>query len=132
MPHENQIFCAQTTSDSWYSDIKFYLTHGTTPEHLEPKKRRALRLRYSPFQMINDVLFRKKIDGVLLRCLEKDESEKVLNELHSCNAGGHFGGETTAHKVLRDGYYCPMLFRDTHDMAQNVLHAKRLLEKLRI
>jgi hypothetical protein len=41
----------------------------------------------------------KKIDGVLLRCLEKDESEKVLNELHSGNAGGHFSGETTAHKV---------------------------------
>jgi hypothetical protein len=46
--------------DSWYSDIKFYLIHGTTPEHLDPKKRRELRLRSAPFQMINDVLFRKK------------------------------------------------------------------------
>jgi hypothetical protein len=90
LPHENQIFCAQTTPDSWYSDIKFYLIHGTTPEHLDPKKRRELRLRSAPFQMINDVLFRKNFDGVLLRCLEKDESEKVLTELHSGNAGGHF------------------------------------------
>jgi hypothetical protein len=42
LPCENQIFCAQTMPNSWYSDIKFYLTHGTTPEHLDPKKRRAI------------------------------------------------------------------------------------------
>jgi hypothetical protein len=98
-------------------DIKFYLKHGATPEHLNPKKRRELRLRYAPFQLINDVLFRKKFDGVLLRCLEKDESKKVLNKLHYGNVGGHFGGKTIAHEVLRDGYYCPMLFKDSHYMA---------------
>jgi hypothetical protein len=29
----------------------------------------------------------------------------VLDELHSGDAGGHFGGDTTTHKVLRVGYY---------------------------
>jgi hypothetical protein len=38
-------------------------------------------------------------------CLEKDEAEKVLLELHAGEAGGHFSGDTTAHKVLRAGYY---------------------------
>jgi len=67
--------------------------------------------------MINDVLFRKNFDGVLLCCLEKDESEKFMTELHSSNAGGHFAGETIDHKVLRARYYWPTLFRDAHDMA---------------
>jgi hypothetical protein len=39
-----------------------------------------------------------------LRCLEKDEFEKVLTQLHSGSAGGHFGGDTIAHKVIRDWY----------------------------
>jgi hypothetical protein len=124
-------FFAQTTMDSWYSDLKFYLTHGTTLEHLDPKKRRELRLRYAPFQIINDVLFRKKIDGVLLRCLEKDESEKVLNELHSGNVGGHFGGKTTAHKFLRAGYYWPTLFRDAHDMAHKCVTCQKVAGKVK-
>jgi hypothetical protein len=40
-----------------------------------------------------------------MHCLEKDEAERFLLELHAGEAGGHFGGDTTAHKVLRAGYY---------------------------
>jgi hypothetical protein len=29
----------------------------------------------------------------------------VLTKLHDGPTGGHFGGETTAHKFLRVGYY---------------------------
>ena len=46
--------------------------------------------------------------------LEKDEAEKVLLELHTGEAGGNFGGDTTTHKVLREGYYWPTLFKDAH------------------
>jgi hypothetical protein len=55
--------------------------------------------------LVNDVLFRKNFDNVLMHCLERDEVEKVLFELHAGEAGGHFGGDTTSHKVLRAGYY---------------------------
>jgi hypothetical protein len=38
----------------------------------------------------------------------------VLSEIHAGEANGHFGGDTTAHKVLRDGYYWPTLFKYSH------------------
>ena len=38
----------------------------------------------------------------------------ILKELYFGPAGGHFGGETTAHKILRAGYYWPTLFRDSY------------------
>eukprot|EP00253_Pinus_taeda_P005163 PITA_05163 len=47
-------------------------------------------------------------------CLEKTEAEKVLQELHDGPAGGHYAGDTTAHKILRAGYYWPTLFKDSH------------------
>jgi hypothetical protein len=50
--------------------------------------------------------------------LEKDDAEKVLSELHDGLAGGHFGGDTTTHKVLRAGYYWPTLFIDSHAYAR--------------
>jgi len=52
--------------------------------------------------------------GVLLRCLEKEDVKKVLKEVHDGLAGGNFVGETTAHKILREVYYWPTLFKDTH------------------
>jgi hypothetical protein len=61
--------------------------------------------------LINGILFRQNFDGVLMRCLEKDEAEKVLLELHAGEASGHFGGDTTAHKLLIVGYYWPTLFK---------------------
>ena len=50
----------------------------------------------------------------MLRCLDKDETEVILKELHSGPAGGHFGGETTAHKIPRAGYCWPTLFQDSY------------------
>ena len=60
------------------------------------------------------MLFRKNADGVLLRCLEKEEFDSVLTQLHDGPTGGHFGGDTTAHKTLRAGYFWPSLFKDAH------------------
>jgi hypothetical protein len=119
--NETQICCTQTVSNSWYDNIRFYLLHGTSPRNLDPKNRRALRLRSTSFQLINDILFQKNFDGVFLRCLEKEESEKVLVELHSDDVGGHFGGDTTTHKVLRAGYYWPTLFKYAHTLARKCI-----------
>jgi hypothetical protein len=115
---QNQICCAQNLISPWYNDIKFCLIHGSSPRHLDPKQRRALRLKSSSFQLINGILFRQNFDGILMRCLEKDEAEKVLLELHAREAGGHFGEDTTAHKVLRADYYRPTLFKDAHALCR--------------
>ena len=45
---------------------------------------------------------------------EKDNINHILTELHEGPEGGRFDRETTTHKVLREGYYCPNLFRDAH------------------
>jgi hypothetical protein len=103
--YQNLICYAQNPVSPWYDDIKFCIEHGSAPRHLDPTKRRELRLKSASFQLINGILFRQNFDGVLMRCLEKDEAEKVLLELHAGEDSGNFGGDTTAHKVLRAGYY---------------------------
>ena len=71
-------------------------------------------MKSAQYQLIDSVLFRKNYDKVLLRCLEKDDAKHILIELHDGLVGGHFSGETTTHKVLRVGYYWPILFKDAH------------------
>eukprot|EP00253_Pinus_taeda_P010837 PITA_10837 len=109
----NQI--SVTDSESQYADLIFYLKNGHAPPHLSYKSKRAIRLKEKTFSLIDDVLFKKNYDSILLRCLEKTEAQKVLQELHDGRGGGHFGADTTAHKIIHARYYWPTLFRDTHE-----------------
>jgi hypothetical protein len=119
--NEKQINCAQPTPNSWYDKIRFYLTHGSSPCNIDPQNIRELRLKSSFFQLINDILFRKNFDGVFLHCLEKEEFERVPAKLHVGEASGHFGGDTTSHKVIRVGYYWPRLFKDAHTLSRKCI-----------
>jgi hypothetical protein len=47
--YQNQIYCAQNPVSPWYDNIKFCLEHGSAPHHLDPTKRRELRLKYASF-----------------------------------------------------------------------------------
>ena len=85
---------------------------------MDAHKKRALRLKSTQYQLIDGVLFRQNYDQVLLRYFKKDDAEHILTELQDGPVGGHFSGETTAHKVMRVGYYWPTLFRDAHAHAQ--------------
>src|ERR1700733_11766157 len=113
-----------TDSESQYTDLIFYLKNGHAPPHLSYKSKRAIRLKAKNFSLVDNVLFKKNYDSILLRCLEKSEAQKVLQELHDGPAGGHFGADTTAHKIIHAGYYWPTLFRDTHEYVRKCLNCQ--------
>ena len=50
--------------------------------------------------------------------MEKDHVKHILIELHDGPTHSHFSKETTTHKVLREGYYWPTLFKDAHSHAR--------------
>jgi len=50
--------------------------------------------------------------------LEENDVNKVLSEMHDETISGHFGGDTTAHKILRAKYYLPTLFTYAHAYAR--------------
>lgn len=75
-------------------------------------------MKSNQYHLANDTLYKKNYDGIWLRCLEKGDADHVLKEMHDGPTGGHYGGETTAHKILRAGYYWPIVFRDSHAYAR--------------
>ena len=36
---EREVLYIPTSANSWYSDLKYYLTHGSSPSHLDAQKR---------------------------------------------------------------------------------------------
>lgn len=88
------------------------------PEGATPQQRRRLRIIIGKYVIIEQVLYRKEFDGMLLRCVNTEESKKILYESHSGVCGGHFGGHATARKIHRMGYFWPTLEHDTIDFVR--------------
>ena len=64
------------------------------------------RFRFSmTVDLCRNLLDHRICEGVFLICLEQDDAKKVIIELNDGPAGGHFFGDTTAHKILRARYY---------------------------
>ena len=91
------------------------MKNGYGPSNVSYKNKRALRLKAIKYEIIDNVLFKKNYDSILLRCLEKTEAKKVLQELDNGPEEGHFGGNTIGHKIIHAGYYWATLFNDSHD-----------------
>jgi hypothetical protein len=77
------VVVSEIEHDEWYSDIIYYLGNLSCPDHLLVYKRRALRLKAMKYCLTEDGLGWKDPDGVLLICVSKKDTKKLLKDLHS-------------------------------------------------
>ncbi|XP_065007570.1 uncharacterized protein LOC135638385 [Musa acuminata AAA Group] len=57
------------------------------------------------YSEVNARLYKRSFSQPLLQCLEPDEAQAVLIEVHEGICGEHIAGRTLAYKILRQGYY---------------------------
>lgn len=71
------------------------------------------------FIMLRSVLYRRSFEGMLLRCMNKDDAHWVLNEAHSIICNSHFSyyfsSNATQKKILCMGYYWDTMKTDVGD-----------------
>jgi hypothetical protein len=97
---------------TWYKDIIFFLQKLQPPDGMGKSKVRALKLKSIKYCLIDQVLYWKDPLGVLLRCLDPQEAQKIMYDFHDSLCGGHHFWRTTTYKILRAGYFWPSLFTD--------------------
>jgi hypothetical protein len=66
---------------------------------------RALKLKSIKYCLVDQILYWKDPLGVLLRCLDPQEDQKIMSDFHDGLCGGNHFWRTTAYKILRDGYF---------------------------
>ena len=59
--------------DPWFSNISYYLTYGECPDGLTVKQKRNLKNKALKYVIFDDVLYKKAIDGIFLRCVDKEQ-----------------------------------------------------------
>ncbi|GKV15219.1 hypothetical protein SLEP1_g26021 [Rubroshorea leprosula] len=104
------------STPSWTDPIISFLRDGTVPADKQEEMR--LRKKASRYTLLNDVLYKRSFSLPLLRCLTPYEAEYALREVHEGVCGSHVGARTLAHKVLRQGYYWPNMYKDAIQFVQ--------------
>ena len=76
----------------WYYDIHNFVKDKVYPEGADKKDRRALRLLATQYILCGGVLYQRSYEGVHLRCIDKEEVEKLIKEVHQGVCGPHMNG----------------------------------------
>ncbi|XP_012461464.1 uncharacterized protein LOC105781468 [Gossypium raimondii] len=76
-----------------------YLTQATEND------KRTLRRIAIEYVLDGEVLYKRRKDQVLLRCVDAVEAKKILVEVHEGICGTHANGFTMARQIMRFGYY---------------------------
>ena len=82
----------------WYKEIIYYLLNITCPNHLVAHRRRDFRLKATKCCLMKDGLGWRNPESMILRCVDKVESKKLISEFHSGFCGGHYAARTTTTK----------------------------------
>ncbi|PKI67265.1 hypothetical protein CRG98_012337, partial [Punica granatum] len=89
----------------WYADIKHLLQTGQFQAFTDRHDRRTLRRIAANFFLSGETLYRRSFDATLLWCVDKNEAQCLMEEVHERNCGPHMNGLMLAKKLMRLGYF---------------------------
>ena len=95
----------------WMDPIKACLETGWVSTNvIEARKLSSTPLKHA---LIEGVLYKRSFVIPYLKCLNHQEAEVSLREVHKGICGQHLGGRALVHKVVRLGFYWPDMMKDS-------------------
>ena len=102
---EASIMAIEEEKASWYYDITKFLELRAYSDGANKKEQHSIRMMATQYILRGGQLYRKSYDGVHLRCLKREEANRVTKEVHQGICGPYMNGRMLAKKILRMGYY---------------------------
>ncbi|XP_058211711.1 uncharacterized protein LOC131323889 [Rhododendron vialii] len=93
-------------SDDWMVPIKSYLLNPND------KVERIVKCRSINYVLLGQDLYRRTSDGLLLLYVSKDQSMRIMGEVHEGTCGAHQAGDKMRWLIKRHGYYWPNIRAD--------------------
>ncbi|KAK5835436.1 hypothetical protein PVK06_011125 [Gossypium arboreum] len=89
----------------WYHDILRHVKNRGYPAQATKNDKRMLRRLASDHVLDGEILYKRRKDQVLLRCVDAAEAKKILEKVHEGVCGTHANRFTMAMQIMRFGYY---------------------------
>ena len=124
---EASILVIEEEGVTWYYDIMKFLEFVVYLDGADKRECRSIRMMAIQYILCGGQLYRRSYNGLYLCCLNKEEAEKVIEEIHQGICGPHVNGRMLAKKILRIGYYwntmetdCVDFMKSCHNFQTNV------------
>jgi hypothetical protein len=90
-----------------------YLAHGHLPQ--DKKMAELIQRKASSYCLLYDKLYKRGISIPLLKCVDQEDVDYILREVHEGINEQHLGGRSLARKALRAGYFWPTMQQDVRE-----------------
>jgi hypothetical protein len=89
----------------WMSPIMAYLDNQPISDDNVEIERIARKSRM--YHLIDGVLYRQGANGMIMRCISKEEGSQLLQDIHSRVCGAHSSWRSIVGKAFRHEFYWP-------------------------
>ena len=90
---------------SYYSNIKQFIKRGSYLPGVDLAIKSFLHRMSSKFFLYGEVLYKKTSNFSLLRCIDREETEYMMKEVHNGVCRPHMNGHLLAKKITRTEYF---------------------------
>ncbi|XP_021971125.2 uncharacterized protein LOC110866085 [Helianthus annuus] len=105
-----QVNVIEVGQPSWMTPIIQYLQEGILPE--SKAEARKIQNKALHYEMNDGILYRKSYLGPLLRCVDPQDANYLIREIHEGIYGIHAGPRMVVAKIMNAGYYWPGMHVD--------------------
>ena len=111
----------------WAHSKMSYRIDGSLPSN-ETEARRVQR-RSKAYTIINMELYKRSATTILQRCVEPEEGQEMLLEIHQGECGHHACSRALVAKVFRHGFYWLTPLQQAEDIVRRCKDLKTLLTR---
>ncbi|XP_061346998.1 uncharacterized protein LOC133292586 [Gastrolobium bilobum] len=103
-----------------------YLAEGILPS--DEKEVQKIVRQSAHFGLVQGRLYKHGLSTPLLKCLNPNDVQYVIEEIHEGINGHHMGGHSLVKKALRAGFYWQTMERDAHEHVKNCEKCQRFAD----
>src|SRR5664279_6306780 len=93
-----------------------YMMDGSLPS--EEVSARQIQRRAKAFTIINGEMHKRSVTNVLQRCVEPEEGQEILRDIHQGECGHHASSRALVAKAFRYGFYWPSALQEAEDIVR--------------
>lgn len=117
-----------TAEPAWANEILRYLRHQALPD--DDVLAECIARQAKMYVLVDGELHRRRENGVLLRCISREEGLELLNDIHRRLCSHHIASRALVGKAARQGFYWPTALSDAEQLVRTYeacqRHAKNI------
>ena len=117
-PTEQLVLAVSSPTLDWREQFIKYLTRADVPVDKTKTERPICRSKH--YVLVDGTLMRKSAkEGILQKCITREEGVKLLLEIHSGSCGNHAASRNLVGKAFRAGFYWPTAIFDAEGLVRH-------------